>query len=108
LLDNKTKGVYACVCCGLPLFSSDSKFQSGTGWPSFFKPVADENVTEEVDRAYGMVRREILCTRCDCHLGHVFDDGPRPDRLAILREQRGRFGIRDERGPDNAAEPVKA
>ncbi len=81
LLDNHMKGIYACVCCGLPLFSSEGKFNSGTGWPSFFQPVAEENVTEHEDRAYGMVRTEILCTRCDCHLGHVFDDGPRPTGL---------------------------
>jgi methionine-R-sulfoxide reductase len=81
LLDNKQAGVYKCVCCGLPLFSSDSKFHSGTGWPSFFQPVAEENVLEHVDRAYGMVRTEILCTRCDAHLGHVFEDGPRPTGL---------------------------
>ena len=78
LLDNKKDGVYACVGCDLPLFASDAKFNSGTGWPSFFKPVGDGNVTEHVDRAYGMVRTEILCARCGAHLGHVFDDGPPP------------------------------
>jgi methionine-R-sulfoxide reductase len=81
LLDNKRDGVYVCVCCALPLFSSSSKFQSGTGWPSFFQPVAPENVVTEEDRSYGMRRTEILCTRCGCHLGHVFDDGPRPTGL---------------------------
>jgi methionine-R-sulfoxide reductase len=81
LLDNKSNGVYSCVCCGLPLFASNAKFNSGTGWPSFFEPVADENVKTSVDSTHGMVRREILCARCDCHLGHVFDDGPRPTGL---------------------------
>jgi methionine-R-sulfoxide reductase len=78
LLDNKRHGVYSCVCCGLPLFSSNAKFHSGTGWPSFFQPIADENVETHVDRALGMIRTEILCTRCGAHLGHVFDDGPPP------------------------------
>lgn len=81
LLDNKREGVYACVCCQLPLFASNSKFHSGTGWPSFFQPVADENVTTHEDRSYGMRRVEILCARCDCHLGHVFTDGPAPTGL---------------------------
>lgn len=81
LLDNKMKGVYSCICCGLPLFSSDSKFNSGTGWPSFFQAIGSANVVEESDAAHGMVRTEILCARCDCHLGHVFDDGPRPTGL---------------------------
>lgn len=78
LLDNKQQGVYTCICCGLPLFSSESKFNSHTGWPSFFQPIADENVAEQSDDAYGMRRTEILCARCDCHLGHVFPDGPLP------------------------------
>jgi len=81
LLDNHQEGVYTCVCCGLPLFSSNSKFNSGTGWPSFFQPVAKENVAEHSDETLGMVRTEILCARCDGHLGHVFDDGPRPTGL---------------------------
>lgn len=81
LLDNKREGVYSCVCCRLPLFASGGKFNSGTGWPSFFQPIAPENVSVEEDTTYGMRRTEILCARCDAHLGHVFNDGPAPTGL---------------------------
>jgi peptide methionine sulfoxide reductase msrA/msrB len=81
LLDNKKEGVYCCAGCGLPLFASNSKFHSGTGWPSFFQPIAAENVEERTDNGIGMQRTEILCVRCGGHLGHVFDDGPRPTGL---------------------------
>jgi peptide methionine sulfoxide reductase msrA/msrB len=81
LLDNKQAGIYSCAGCGLPLFSSDAKFNSGTGWPSFFQPIAPENVAERSDDSHGMRRIEINCARCDGHLGHVFPDGPPPTRL---------------------------
>jgi methionine-R-sulfoxide reductase len=78
LLDNKKDGVYSCVCCGLPLFASSDKFDSGTGWPSFVRPIARENIATIMDATHGMIRTEIRCSRCLAHLGHVFDDGPAP------------------------------
>ncbi len=79
--NNKEKGVYHCVACDLPLFSSDTKFKSGTGWPSYWKPIKKEYVGEKKDRSFFMTRVEVICNRCDGHLGHVFDDGPRPTGL---------------------------
>ena len=81
LLDNKQEGVYCCRLCGLPLFSSNAKFESGTGWPSFFQPFDPEHIREIRDSSHGMMRTEIRCRRCDSHLGHVFPDGPPPSRL---------------------------
>ncbi|MFM9872523.1 MAG: peptide-methionine (R)-S-oxide reductase MsrB [Fimbriimonadaceae bacterium] len=75
-LNNKEKGTYSCVGCGLPIFKSDAKFESGTGWPSFFQPYKQENVWLKADNSFGMTRFEVRCARCDGHLGHVFDDGP--------------------------------
>lgn len=76
--DCKETGVYRCVCCGNELFGSEAKFESGTGWPSFFKPINPDNVATEVDTGHGMQRIEVLCSTCDAHLGHVFPDGPAP------------------------------
>ncbi len=79
--NSKEKGVFRCVCCDQELFASDTKFDSGTGWPSFFQPLSDGSVENEVDQSHGMRRTEVHCSRCDAHLGHLFDDGPKPTGL---------------------------
>ncbi len=79
--DNKADGIYNCICCDLPLFSSDTKYKSGTGWPSYWKPISEDAVETQVDNSFFSIRTEVHCRRCKAHLGHVFDDGPEPTGL---------------------------
>jgi len=96
--DHKKPGIYTCVCCELPLFAANAKFDSGTGWPSFFQPFARENVTTVEDVSHGMRRTEILCAKCDAHLGHVFDDGPRPTGLRFCLNSASLVFCPDQKG----------
>ncbi|MFQ5440258.1 MAG: peptide-methionine (R)-S-oxide reductase MsrB [Nitrosopumilaceae archaeon] len=79
--DSKDKGIYKCICCGEPLFHSNTKFDSGSGWPSFFDPLSEDKIEYVSDSSFGMIRTEVNCNKCGSHLGHVFDDGPKPTNL---------------------------
>ena len=104
--DNKKEGLYRCRCCDEPLFTSGTKYKSGTGWPSFFKPVSDKAVQEEEDRTFFSVRTEVLCKRCDAHLGHVFDDGPQPTGLRYCMNSASlRFEEKAAIGPAQSSKP---
>ena len=106
LLDNKLNGVYVCRLCGLPLFGSDAKFTSGTGWPSFFQPVDDTHITNVEDHSHGMHRVEIRCARCAGHLGHVFPDGPPPTRLRYCLNSVALTFLRDDEPTPERSRPA--